>query len=43
MEEAYHMGRRKRFVGALGDDVPGRRKWILGLDDDADVRIGAPV
>lgn len=33
------MGRRGLHAGELVDHVPGRGKWVLGLDHDPNVRI----
>ena len=41
MEEEDNMGWRKRCFGQLGDCVLARGKWLLGLADDAHVRVGA--
>ena len=38
MEEEDHMGRGGRYAGELVDHVPGRGKWVLGLDHDPNVR-----
>ena len=41
MEEEDYMGWGKRWLGELGDCVLGRGKGVLGLADDAHVRVGA--